>query len=146
MLQEWDESEEKLTAAYEAKALKTRSDLNRLAAVFRKKISEEKLGIERKVKARKEAVQFQYDSRKNQPHEQQAKENDDIETAVMGMAEDIEWARALTIRRLDRLPEVPPAESPEENMRAKTPQSVQEAIDTIYSLSLIHISEPTRPY
>ena len=135
MLQEWDESEEKLTAAYEAKALKTRSDLNRLAAVFRKKISEEKLGIERKVKARKEAVQFQYDSRKNQPHEQQAKENDDIETAVMGMAEDIEWARALTIRRLDRLPEVPPAESPEENMRAKTPQSVQEAIDTIYSLN-----------
>ena len=135
MLQEWDESEEKLTAAYEATAIKTRKDINRLSAVFRKKLAEGKETIKRKVDARCEAIQHQYDSRKNQPIEQRAKEFAQIDDSLVPMQDDIEWARALAIRRLDRLPEVPPASSPEENMREKEPKSVSESVDTIYRLT-----------
>ena len=135
MLEEWDEAEEKLTASYEATALKTREKINRLGSIFRKKLSEGAADIKRKVEARREAVQHQYDARKNQPIEQRAKEVEQIDTSLMAMTDDIEWARALTIRRLDRLPEVGPPSSPEENMREVPPKSVQEAIDTIYRLN-----------
>ena len=135
MLDEWDTSEEKLTAAYELTALKTREKLNRLASLFRKKRAEAEADIERKVQARREAIQHQYDSRKNQPLEQCAAEIEQIDASLSPMVDDIEWARALTVRRLDGLPEVGPPTSPEENMKEVPPKSVQETVDTVYRLN-----------
>ena len=135
MLQEWDTAEENLTAQYEANAIKTRADINRLAAVYRKKAAEETAGIERKVQARVQAVQHQYDKRKDQPIEQRDKEIQMIDDSLVPMQDDIEWSRALTVRRLDGLPEVPPPSSPEENMREVAPKSVQESVDTVYRLT-----------
>ncbi|NND96251.1 MAG: ATP-binding protein, partial [Pirellulaceae bacterium] len=135
MLREWDESEEKLTAAYEATAMKTRDELNRLAAIYRKKLAEGKIAIDRKVDARRQAVQQQYDNRKNQPIEQARSEIAAIDESLAQMQDDLEWARALTVRRLDGLPPVPPPSSPEENMREIPPKSVQETTDTIYRLA-----------
>ncbi len=135
MLDKWDDAEEKLTVQYEAIAVKTEKELGKLAGVFRKKHDEGVAKIQRKVEARKQAVLQQYDNRKNQPGEQNRKEIKQINDSLGPIHEDLEWARALTIRRLDRLPEVPPASSPEENMRELPPESVQQTIDTIFKLS-----------
>ena len=134
MLQEWDASEENLTATYEAHAIQMRQQLNRLTALSRKKLAEGKAAIDRKVTSRCEAIQHQYKSRKNQPIELHRKELAQINDSLVPMQEDIEWSRAITIRRLDRLPEVPPPESPEENMREKAPSNVQETVETIFRL------------
>ena len=135
MLQHWDETEEKLTAQYEALAIKTQKELGQLTAIFRKKHQEGIAAVGRKVEARKQAVLQQYENRKNQPGEQNRKEIKQIDDSLVPISEDLEWAKALTIRRLDHLPQVPPASSPEENMRELPPESVQQTIDTIFRLS-----------
>jgi S-DNA-T family DNA segregation ATPase FtsK/SpoIIIE len=135
LLDDWDASEEQLTAQYEATAVKTAQEIGQLAAIFRKKHQEGMANIERKVEARKQAVLQQYANRKNQPGEQSRKEIKQINDSLLPIHEELEWARALTVRRLDRLPEVPPPASPEENMRELPPASVQESIETIYRVS-----------
>ncbi len=135
MLQQWDAAEEKLTATYEARAIKTRKEINRLSAIFRKQLADGKKNIDRKVDARREAVVHQYETRKNQPIEQRQKEIEQIDSSLLPMQEDIDWARDLTVRRLDGLPPVGPAETPEENMAEVPPTSVQETVDTVYRLT-----------
>ena len=135
MLDQWDGCEEQLTAQYEATAVKTEQEIGQLALVFRKKHQEGIAAVERKVEARKQAVLQQYANRKNQPGEQSRKEIKQINDSLLSIQEELEWARALTIRRLDRLPEVPPPSTPEENMRERPPTSVQETIDTIFRVS-----------
>ena len=135
MLEKWDAAEEKLTVDYETAAVETEKELGKLAGLFRRKREQGVAKIERKVEARKQAVLQQYENRKNQPGEQKRKEIKQINDSLGPIHEDLEWARSLTIRRLDRLPAVPPAESPEEDMREPSPQSVQQTIDTIFKLS-----------
>ncbi|QDT13616.1 FtsK/SpoIIIE domain-containing protein [Planctomycetes bacterium K23_9] len=135
MLDEWDATEEKLTATYEANAIKTRQQVNRLSAIFRKKLADGQSDIGRKVDARREAVVHQYEIRKSQPIDQMRAEIASIDDSLDPMQEDIEWARALTVRRLDGLPAVPPAQSPEENMAEVPPKSVTESVDTVYRLT-----------
>ncbi len=135
MLQQWDVAEERLTANYEMTAIKMRKQVNRLAAIFRKKLAEGQKDIQRKVEARREAVLYQYESRKNQPIEQMHSEIAKIDDSLLPMQEDIEWARALTVRRLDGLPPVPPASTPEENMAEIPPTSVNDTVDTVFRLT-----------
>ncbi len=135
MLDEWDKAEEKLTSNYEATAINNRKDLARLSALFRRKATEEKTSIERKVEARRQAVLQQYENRKNQPGLLNRKEIKQIDESLVDVHASLEWARALTIRRLDRLPEVPPAQTPEEDMSIGAPESVQQAIDSIHLLT-----------
>lgn len=135
MLDQWDQAEEELTSGYEASAIKHRKELARLSAVFRRKATEEKDTIERKVEARRQAVQEQYENRKNQPGLQNRKEIKLIDESLVEIHKQLEWARALTIRRLDRIPEVPPASNPEEDESAPAPGSVKETIETVEMLT-----------
>ncbi len=105
MLSHWDRSEEELTHAYESKAVTNRIELNRLAVIFRRKIADETKVVERKVDARQQAVIQQYENRKNQPGQLKRKEVKQIDHSLATIHGNLERARALTIRRLDRLPE-----------------------------------------
>ncbi|MCG8649081.1 MAG: AAA family ATPase [Pirellulales bacterium] len=135
MLQQWDDAEEKLTCQYETSAIKQRKELSRLAALFRRKAQEEKAGIQRKVDARKQAVQQQYENRKNQPGLQNRKEVKFIDDSLQEIRQNVEWARALTIRRLDRLPEVPPTKDADESLTGGPPDTVQQSVENIAKLT-----------
>ena len=131
LLKDWDDSEELLTASYEQHVASARTELNRLSALIRRKKDEEVENIDRKVDARTSAVIQQYDNRKNAPGELLKKELRAMDESLMPIVEHIEWGKALTIRRLDRLPEVGPPQTPEEDMREPAPESVKQTIDTI---------------
>ncbi|KAA5541032.1 AAA family ATPase [Roseiconus nitratireducens] len=135
MLSQWDAAEEKLIAQYEEQTVRTRMDLNRLAAQFRKRLAEGKVAVERKVEARRQAVIHQYESHKDEPGKQKKRELEGIAAALVPLSEDLAWTRDLTVRRLDGLPNVPPPESPEEDMTEPPPQSVRETVETIGRLS-----------
>ena len=135
MLMQWDQAEEALTSEYESAAISNRKELNRLAVVFRRKAAEEKQVIERKVQARRQAVLEQYENRKNQPGQQQRKESNLIDEALGPMHEQLELARALTIRRLDHFPEMPSGGNVEDEVREPTPDSVQDAVAVIERLT-----------
>ncbi len=94
MLEQWDIAEERLTSHYEATAIKNRKELNRLAAVFRRKSAEATKAIERKVEARKQAVLQQYENHKNQPGLQNRKEIKQIDDSIVKIHQSLEWARA----------------------------------------------------
>ncbi len=135
MLQRWDEAEEQLTVTYESETVGTRNQMDQLAVRFRKQLADEKVIIQRKVVARCGAVMHQYENRRNIPGQQMRKEFAQIEEALVPIREEIQWARALAIRRLDQLPDVPPPQTPEDDVSEPTPTSVREAIDTIEGLS-----------
>ncbi|QDV47350.1 hypothetical protein Enr13x_72590 [Stieleria neptunia] len=134
-LGQWDAAEEKVFAGYEEETVRLRSEINRLASLYRKKTAEGKVAIERKVEARREAVLHQFEGRRHQPGEQSKKEIEQINASLVPIGEDVAWARDLTIRRLDRLPNVPPAQTPEEDMSEPPPESIAESIDSVYQLS-----------
>jgi S-DNA-T family DNA segregation ATPase FtsK/SpoIIIE len=135
MLQRWDQAEEELTSQYERRAVAGRTELNRMAVVFRRRKAEEINTIERKVQSRQQAVLHQFENRKNQPGQNQRKESKRIEEAIAPIGQQVEWARALTIRRLDGLPEVGDASENEEDLSVPKPASVKEALDTITTLN-----------
>ncbi len=134
MLNRWDDSEEQLTLQYEASTVQVSQELTRLTALYRRKLTEEKQTIERKVNARRGAVLQQYENRRNAPGQQMRKEIGVIDEALVPIQEDIELGRALTIRRLDHLPEVAAAESPDDDVSQPPPTSVKEAVETIHRL------------
>lgn len=134
MLQRWDEAEEELTVEYESLTIKLHQELSRLSALYRRKLLEEKKTIERKVNARRGAVTQQYENRRNLPGQQMRKEIALIDQAMAGIQEDIEAARALTLRRLDRLPEVTPPETDADMVSVPPPGSVKDAISEIGGL------------
>ncbi len=106
-LSQWDESDETLIHEYEVTSVTLRQDLNRLAAIYRRKLAEEKKNIERKVEARRQAVLHQYENQKNQPGIQKRKEIKAIDSTLVPLRESVEAARSITVQRLERLPEVP---------------------------------------
>lgn len=132
MLERWDEAEEELTLEYETATVKLNNEIARLTAIYRRKLTEEKQTIQRKVEARRGAVLQQYENRRHAPGQQMRKEIAQINHALEPLHETLELARALTIRRLDRLPEVPPPQTPEENVAEAPPTSVADAIDAIH--------------
>lgn len=134
-LQKWDQAEEQLIAGYEAEAVGSRTELRRIAVIFRRKLDEEYKTIDRKYESRLQAVEHQYNSRKNQPALDNQKELAQIEAALGPIREDMDWARSLTIRRLNHIPETPPPETPEEDPRLPPPKSVQQTLDSIDELT-----------
>lgn len=135
MLQRWDEAEEELTLAYERETVRVHQTIDQLGSKYRKIVAREKEIIQRKVVARCGAVMQQYENRRNIPGQQMRRECAQIDEALGPNIEAVEWARALAIRRLDHLPEVPPSPSPEDDVSEPTPTSVREAIDTIARLA-----------
>lgn len=134
-LDQWDAAEEQAFVQYEENTLRLRGEIHRLASLYRKKLSDGQQAIERKFQARRQAVQHQYDARKNQPGEQSKKEIEKINASLVPLGEDLARARDLTIRRLDHVPAVPPAASPEEDMSVPPPGSISETTDIIGQLS-----------
>lgn len=135
MLQRWDEAEERLTLAYEHETVRVHRSIDQLGTRFRRIVAKEKEIIQRKVVARCGAVVQQYENRRNIPGQQMRKEYAQLEEALVPNIEEVEWARALAIRRLDHLPDVPPPQSPEDDVSEPTPSSVREAIDAIGRLA-----------
>jgi len=142
MFQRWDDAEEALTVHYETQTVAMRDALSHLTAKFRKKLADDKADIDRKVEARCDAVAHQYENRRNMPGQQMRKEHLQIDESLKPITAEIEWTRALTIRRLDHLPEVPvddPAAAIDAATDAAitqpTPTSVRESIDAIAILT-----------
>lgn len=135
MLESWERAEEKLVRKYESKTIAFRRDLNRLSALYRKKSNEEKQVLQRKVAARRQAIQHQHENRKNQPGQQNRKEIKQVDEALEPIQKIVEQARELTLRRLDHIPEVGPAETSEEQINEPTPESLEEAVASIRSLT-----------
>ncbi|MCC9603830.1 AAA family ATPase [Stieleria sp. JC731] len=132
---QWDAAEEKVFAAYENDTLRLRQDIHRLASQFRKKKSEGIETIEHKVEARRVAVHHQYESRKHEPGEQSKREIEKINQALIAIGKDMDWTCELTVRRLDGLPNVPPAESPEEEVQIDEPVSIRHTVELIGELT-----------
>ena len=57
LLESWDDAEEKLIRHYETTVIRSRVELNRLAAVFRRKASEEQKAIKHKAQHREQTLQ-----------------------------------------------------------------------------------------
>ncbi len=134
MLEHWERAEERAVRQYESKTVTVRNDLNRLAALFRKKAQEEKQVIERKVTARHQAILHQYENRKNQPGQQKRKEFNQIDEAVEPIQQLVQQARELALRRLDHIPEVGPAEDTEEDFHQRAPKTIEDSIESIRQL------------
>ena len=135
MLRHWDQSEEELTSQYERRAVAGRTELNRMAVLFRRKKADETKAVDRKVQSRRQAILQQFENRKNQPGQSQRKEVKRIDETLSPISQDVEWARALTIRRLDGLPEVGPPQADEEDFSVPPPDSVKQTISTITELN-----------
>lgn len=139
MLQRWDDAEEVLTVQYETQTLATRDTLSHLTVKFRKQLAADKAGIDRKVEARCDAVAHQYENRRHMPGQVMRKEHLQIDESLGPITDEIEWTRALTIRRLDQLPDVPSgdpaAASTDDGITQPTPTSIREAIDAIAILA-----------
>ncbi len=135
MLAMWDNVDEKLIRHYEETAIRCRLDLNRLAQVFQQKATQDQLVIERKVHARCQAVMEQYENRKNQPGQLNRKEVKQIDEALLPIAEQIDLVKALTVRRLDGLPEVSATEEQIDDLRDSKPESVKDTIEAIARLT-----------
>ncbi len=134
-LAQWDASEEQLVLDYEVTSVSLRQELNRLAVIYRRKLVEERKTIERKVAARRQAVLHQYENQKNQPGNQKRKEIKAIDATLVPLRTNVETARALTVQRLERLPEVAP-----EYVEADFPEpkvyTVAESLAAIESLQV----------
>ncbi len=135
MLEQWDQAEEQAIRQYETSTVTVRQDLQRLDNLFRRKAEEEKQAVERKVLARHQAVQHQYENRKNQPGQQQRREISTIDDALEPVQTLVQSARDLTLRRLDHVPDVGPAEEPDQDIEISTPTTIDESVESIRMLS-----------
>lgn len=106
MLARWDAREEELIRVYESDTITHRRELNRLAVIFRRRLSDETKTIERKVESRRQAVTQQYENRKHLPGQTKRKDIQRIDEALGPINQQLEELRSLTIARLDQLPEV----------------------------------------
>ncbi|MCC9645065.1 AAA family ATPase [Rhodopirellula sp. JC740] len=130
-LKQWDVAQEKAIEAYEQATLKTRDELRRCSAKFRRQLAEEEAAINGKVEKRLIAVQSQYDARKDQPKKLAKKEHQQLDEALAESDADIEWARALTIRRLNRLLDVQTPKDLYSEFGETRPESVVDSVELI---------------
>lgn len=128
MLEAWDQADESLISEYETKALHLRDEIDRTASKFRKARKAEHAVVERKVKARIEALHNQYREYKPRPETQRQKDYRQIDQELNRLAETLAEVRQVTVRRLNGLPDVVP--EPQEDWEA-APTSVREAIEAI---------------
>lgn len=135
MLQEWDAAEEQLTSQYETTTVRSRIELERLAAKFRQQASEERKRIALKVQQRAQAARQQYEATKNQPLLKKQKEVKGIDDSLVPLRDALDQARELTIRRLDGLPDVQAPTDSDEGVQVSKPHTVVETIESIHALT-----------
>lgn len=134
-LRQWDEAEEKAIASYEAAMMHTREELRRLAVKGRKQRAAREQLIDGKVERRIVAVTNQYNTRKPQPEKQRRRDHEHLDQALAATDQNMEWARALTIRRLDQLLDITYPKDIFEEFQEKPPTTVRDAVDMIPRLN-----------
>jgi S-DNA-T family DNA segregation ATPase FtsK/SpoIIIE len=130
-LRQWDNEQEKAIAAYEAATIQTRDQLRRIRTKYRKASADQTAIINGKVEKRLIAIEHQYDQRKHLPKQQQAADYQQLDEALAAGNEDLEWARALTLRRLDQLLDIAYPKNPYAEFQEEEPSNVRDAIDLI---------------
>lgn len=130
-LRQWDEAQEEAIASYEAATIQTRDQLRRIRTKYRKTSKEQTKIIEGKVEKRLIAIEHQYNQRKTQPKKQQAADYRQLDEVLAAGDKDLEWARALTIRRIDRLLDVEFPQDPYTEFQEAEPESVRDAYELI---------------
>ncbi|TWT74744.1 FtsK/SpoIIIE domain-containing protein [Allorhodopirellula solitaria] len=130
-LRQWDDEQEKAITAYETASIQTRDQLLRTRIKYRKASADQTAVIDGKYEKRLFAIEHQYKQRKVQPKKQQAAESRLLDEALAAGDKDLEWSRALTLRRLDQLLEVTFPEDPYAEFGESEPASVRDAVDLI---------------
>lgn len=134
-LKQWDLAQEQAIQAYESATINIREEMRRIHIKYRKRRSVEGEVISNKVDQRTFAVEHQYKAGKDQPKKQKDAEFAQLEGAIASGNADLEKARALTIRRLNRFLDVQfPKEGYAEFHEAR-PESVRDAVDQIGRLN-----------
>lgn len=135
-LEKWDRLEEELVATYEQETVAANRHRNQSLAILRRRKNDDENTIVRKVQSRELAIKHQFENRKNSPGQQSRKECGRIDEAHTSVAENVQSAEALTIRRLGKLPDVEPltpqliADGAVDPMPHR-PDSVKQAIDQL---------------
>ncbi len=130
-LRQWDEEQEKAIMAYETASIQTRDRLLRTRIKYRKASADQTAIIQGKYDKRLTAIDHQYKQRKVQPKKQRAADEQLLDEVIAAGNKDLEWSRALTVRRLDRLPEVTFARDPYAEFDENEPLTVRDAVDLI---------------
>lgn len=130
-LRQWDDEQEKAITAYETASIQTRDRLLRTRIKYRKASAEQTAVIQGKYDKRLIAIEHQYKQRKLQPKKQQAAEFQLLDETLNAGNADLEWSRALTVRRLDGLLDVALPRDPYGEFNETEPASVREAVDLI---------------
>ncbi|EMI41935.1 FtsK/SpoIIIE domain-containing protein [Rhodopirellula sp. SWK7] len=130
-LKQWDNAQEQAIAAYESATIQTRDQLRRIRIKYRKASAEQTEVIEGKVEKRLIAIEHQYNQRKDQPKKQQAAQSQQLDEALAAGNEDLQWARDLTMRRIDQLLDVSLPKDPHVEFQESEPTTVRDAIELI---------------
>ncbi|TWU16171.1 FtsK/SpoIIIE domain-containing protein [Allorhodopirellula heiligendammensis] len=130
-LRQWDDEQEKAIIAYETASIQTRDQLLRTRIKYRKASTDQTTVIQGKYEKRLIAIEHQYKQRKIQPKKQQAADSQLLDEALTAGNKDLEWSRALTVRRLDRLLDVTFPKNPYEEFNESEPETVRDAVDLI---------------
>lgn len=130
-LRQWDDEQEKAISAYEHASIQARDQLLRTKIKYRKASADQTAVIQGKYEKRLIAIDHQYKQRKLQPKKQQAAESQHLDEALAAGNKDLEWSRALTVRRLDRLLDVSFPHDVYAEFDETEPVSVRDAVDLI---------------
>ncbi|MCM2374968.1 FtsK/SpoIIIE domain-containing protein [Aporhodopirellula aestuarii] len=130
-LKQWDEAQEEAIAAYESATIETRDQLRRIRMKYRKAAKEQTEVIEGKVEKRLIAIEHQYKQRKGQPKKQQAAQYQQLDEALAAGNADLQWARDLTMRRLDQLLDIAYPKDPHIEFQEQEPTTVRDAVELI---------------
>ncbi|TWT94293.1 FtsK/SpoIIIE domain-containing protein [Neorhodopirellula pilleata] len=134
-LRQWDLAQENAIEAYESATIKTRDGLRRINAKYRKLRVEQEEVITGKVEQRKIAIESQYKARKDQPKQQRTAEYAQLDEAVAGSNTDLDWARQLTMRRLNQLLDISYPKDVFAEFQEESPKDVRDAVELITRLN-----------
>ncbi|MEM8914087.1 MAG: ATP-binding protein, partial [Planctomycetota bacterium] len=128
-LRQWDQAQEQAIASYEHATVQTRDALRRMSAKFRRLSAEAEANIDAKVEKRVTAIEHQYASHRDKPKEQLKRDLKQVETILGAGNADLQFARELTIRRLNRYLDLKTPPDVWEEFGETAPKTVRDAVD-----------------
>ncbi|MEM6779020.1 MAG: FtsK/SpoIIIE domain-containing protein [Planctomycetota bacterium] len=134
-LRQWDQAQEQAIASYEHATVQTRDALRRMSAKFRRLAAEAEANIDAKVEKRVTAIEHQYASHRDKPKEQLKRDLKQVETILGAGNADLQFARELTIRRLNRYLDLKTPPDVWEEFGETAPKTVRDAVDQIVRLN-----------
>ncbi len=131
ILRRWDDAQEKAIGSYEQVTIEVRDKLRRVAATSRRRLEEGIETVEKKVRLRIEAVEGQYNARKDAPAENAKNDLRNLGESLRSLEPTLQWTRDLTIRRLNRLLDIRLADDPMAEFSEVPPNTVRDAVSLI---------------